>query len=344
MARGFDNWIRMISGGGVGGGRPSNLSVSQAGELFEALLNEAGTEAQVAALFVALRQKGSSSDELAGFAGTARRRLEFPWVDERTVVVATSRLGKLRYPPMALASAAAASAAGAKVLIQASCGVPDAGLTLGDLWQQIVGPIQLNPSQASHDLQRIGLACWSPTAMDPGWQRLLRIEEEIGMRCVPDVITKLLAPDRARLLVAAMAGPVLGTAGDAMDALGHDNGLIIQGVEGSVDPSVTQRTRGLTLEDGGTYPLRIQPEDFGFFFEQEAGYLHEDRFQAAKGANMEALMGQEGPALATAALGAALILRLAGLARDLATAVGCAREALESGSAHHRLMELKGIG
>jgi len=329
-------------GGGTSGHGRVNLGREEMRRVFTRILQGGGTGTQVAALFALLRARGPVADELAGTADAARARLRFPKLPEGAVVVATSRLGKHRSPPLALAAAAAAAACEVPVLIQAAPHARGAGLTLGDLWQELVGPLPGDPEVVEGGLEEHGLACWRPTASDPGWSRLLRIEEETGLRSLPDVVTKLLAPPRCRLAVAASHGPVLGLAADALAFLGHHRAVVVQGVEGSLDPSVVGRTRGLVLEDGGTFPLRLLPEDFGLLWDEEPVFQGPGRLQAACRATLEVLLGTPGPALACALLGAAVLVRLSDRTRDLAEAVGLAREALESGAAQRRLEALRG--
>ncbi|TAH38069.1 MAG: hypothetical protein EYC70_05450 [Planctomycetota bacterium] len=324
-------------GGGASGSLRRNLSREEARAAFESLLSGDGTDAQVAAFFAALRAKGATADELTGSTEAARARLSFPALPAPAVVLGTSRMGKFHTPPLGLAAAAAAAACGTPVLVLAAPSARGAGITLGDLWVHMVGSPCSDPGSAERLLQQRGLACWEPTLADPGWPRLLRIEEEIGLRSLPDIVIKLLAPPGCRLMVAAMAGPVLGTAGEALTSLGCREGVIVQGIEGSTDPSVRVHTRGLLIEGGSTYPLRVVPADFALECDAEPSYPHEDRLEAAVGATLQALLGMPGPVTYATLLSAALMLRLSGRARDLAAAVALAKDALESGAAQRVL-------
>jgi len=340
MSQDIRRWIRVV-GGAIRPSKARNLSAREAEQVFAALLEGEGSSAQVGAFFSLIRARGASSDELAGFARAARQRIRFPELGPHAVVMATTRLGKLLNPPLGLASAAVASAAGAQVLIQAAPRVADGGPTLGDLWSDIVGEASANAAEAQAALAS-GLACWCPTTTDAAWERLLRIEEEVGMRSVPDQVTKLLAPERASLLVPSMPGPVLGLAGDAVEALGHQRCVILQGVEGSVDPSCVERNRGMLIDEGCKSPLRLTPEDFGLEWPHEPHQSHEDRLESARQATARALMGVA-PDANVAQLGAAILLRLSGKYRDFASAAVAAREVIETGKAYARLYDVPGL-
>ena len=152
-------------------------------------------------------------------------------------------------------------------------------------------------------------------------------------------VSKLLAPSQAAVLVPSMAGPVLGLAGDALASLGHQRCIILQGVEGSIDPSVAERSRGMLLEDGMKLPLRLQPDDLALSWPHEPHQTHEDRLESARQATARALMGIA-PEFHVAQLGAAILLRLSGLFPDFASASVAARDAIESGRASALLYDV----
>ncbi len=324
--------LRRISGA-VSGGRVYNLSEEAAHKLFSMLLAGEGTDAQIAMFLATMRVKGTTAEELVGAARAARARLQFPSLPPRCVVVATSRHGKRHSPPMVLASAAAAAAAGIPVLLQSAPSLIGGGVTPGEVWQRMVGPLLGDAQHSEKLLAEHGLACWQPTLADSGWQRLQRIEDETGIRGVPDVVTKLLIPDGCEVLAAALPGPVLGMAGDALESLGHRHALVVQGVEGSADLSVVETTRGLRLIDGVKAPVRIHPADYALFEDSEPRAQHEDPLEAASIATFQALLASPGPESCAASLGAALMISLAEPDVEFASCFGRAVDALESGSA-----------
>jgi anthranilate phosphoribosyltransferase len=337
MSNSMRHWIRVV-GGSISTSMGRNLSSNEAEAAFTELLEGGGQEGQVAALFTVIRGRGASADELAGFAKAARKRISFPAMPPGSVVVATTRLGKFHSPSLGLAAVAAAAAAGATVILQAAP-MADGGVpTLGDLWKALVGTECLAANQVTEQLEH-RLVCWCPLRSDPGWERLLRIEEEVGLRSVPDQVSKLVAPSEVPLLLPSMAGPVLGMAGDALAALGHRSSIILQGAEGSIDPFCSTRTRGMLIEEGSISPLRLDPQDFGLDWPDEPKQRHEDRLEAGKEAIARALMGIA-PEAYVAQLGAALILKLAGVARDIATGATMARAAIDDGSAYRKIYDV----
>lgn len=329
-------WIQIL-GGPITSSAGRNLSSHEAETVFDQLLQGEGSDAQVASIFLAIRGRGVSADELVGFARAARKRVQFPRLPRHSVVIATTRLGKSEYPPLGLAAASAAATAGAHVALQAVAHVEGGGTTLGDLWQALRGQECLGTETAMTLSE--GLTCWCPSKLDPGWERLMRIEAEVGLRSIPDQVSKLLLPDGAPLMVPSLQGPVLGMASDAIASLGHHRAAIVQGVEASIDPYCTGRTRGMWIEEGFKSPLRLQPDDYGLQWHQEPPPRHSCGVEAAKEATARALMGIA-PEVNTALLGASIMLVLSGVAPDFAQGVGLAREAIESGKAYRQVFEV----
>ncbi|MBT4027899.1 MAG: hypothetical protein HOM34_00735 [Planctomycetes bacterium] len=327
--------------GALSGQDARHLTRWEAEEAFAALLAGAGTDAQVASLFTAVRARGATADELAGCAAAARLRIEFPVIPERGVVLSSTRLGKSKCPPLALASALAASAVGVPILMQCAPHAQGAGVTVGDIWHRLVGPLSGDRDATERLLSLVGVAGWRPAAADDGWQRMLRIEDELGLRSLPDIIFKLLLPDGARVCVPSRRGPVLGIAASALEQLGHRRAVVLQGVEGSLDPSVTAQTRGMRLSGDRKFPVRVNPDDLALAWECEPSQEHENRLEAAVAATMQALAAVDGPAMRAVVLGGGLLVELSGLVPDLATGAAEVRDALESGRAHRRLDELR---
>lgn len=323
--------------GAITGRPPSHLSLEEAEWAASQMLEGAVSPARVTAMLLSLRAKGPTAEELAGSARAARASVRFPELPHDTVVVSTSRRGKHKSPPLGLAAAAAAAACGARVLVQASTGYQGSGVTMGDQWEAAGGRLHGDAARVSAALAQHGLACWRPMVALPGWQAMLDIEPDLGLRLLPDVIGKLLLPPGSRVVIAAMPGPVLGRAGEALQVLGHPRAVIVQGVEGSVDAALSRPTRGLRLDAGRHTPLRLRSEDFGLHQEAEPAMpALADRAQSGLSGVRTALLGGGSPYAAVAAIGAALLLCLLEERLALAEGVARAQEALDSGAAQAR--------
>jgi|MDSW01.2.fsa_nt_gb anthranilate phosphoribosyltransferase len=328
-------WMRIVSSA-ISAGHTHNLDQSQSRDFFKLLLEGEGTDAQLATIFSVLRSKGTAPEELAGAAIAARERITFPELPSNAIVVASTRLGKRKSPSLGLASASIAAGCGIPVLLQASPGLRD-GASPGDLWNHMCGDLTGDPKVVESMFGKGNLACWSPTFGDSGWERLQRIEDETLLRGIPDIVTKLLLPEGVAVLSAAIPGPVLAIAANALECLGHRNAIVVQGVESSFDPFVTNTTYGLRITEGRKSPLRLNPFDCGLFEENEPSLESVKDFLESEQIIKQVLLGIPSPALSSALLGAGLIISLANPNESISTCVKEAEESVRSGAAQRSL-------
>jgi anthranilate phosphoribosyltransferase len=156
------------------------------------------------------------------------------------------------------------------------------------------------------------------------------------------------------MVLGAQGGPVLGTAVEVVQGLGHKRGIALQGPEGSVIPSVKKRTRGIELSEGHLVPLNVEPEDFGLECASEPdipmfgppadGQGTGDNPELVKFSGettLAVLSGKTGAARNATLLGAALMLKAAGRAMTLAEGVDLSIGSLDSGAASEVLEKVR---
>src|SRR6185436_16280273 len=99
--------------------------------------------------------------------------------------------------------------------------------------------------------------------MLPALMGLRRVRGDVAIRTPLATVEKLLAPTNAAVVLGAQGGPVLGSAVEVIQGLGHPRGIAIQGPEGGIIPSVRKRTRGIELIEHHLVPINVEPNDFG---------------------------------------------------------------------------------
>jgi anthranilate phosphoribosyltransferase len=337
-----------------------NLTRAEAYDAFEAILGRSEPDVTVAAFLVALRAKGATVDELAGFAQAARDRATLTCVDMPGLVCVSPRIcGADQTPPLEVAAGLIAAGAGARVLLNSDVNVPPVrGLTAANVLDHLGAGMTWDPAEAEDWVARTRFGCIAVSGMLPPMMNLRSVRESVGMRTALSTVEKLICPPGAAVLVGTQSGPVLGVAVEVMQILGHRRACAIQGVEGSATPSVRRRTRGIELAGDHLVSLTVEPEDFGLscggepelplYSPPPPGQGAGDNpglVQAAGEINAAVLAGQAGPARNAALLGAALILKAGGRCMTLAEGVDAAVSSLDSGQASavlEGLRELQG--
>jgi anthranilate phosphoribosyltransferase len=333
-----------------------NLTADEAYSAFDSILSGSESEITVAAFLTALRMKGVTVEELTGFAQAARGRAVIPCLDVPNLVcVSPPNDGLERGPVLEVAAGLIAAGAGARVLIMTDrCSPPKRGLTAVSVLESLGTGMTWDPREAEDWVLKTRFAACAVTGMLPGLMGLRQVRGDIAVRTPLSTVEKLISPKTAAVVLGAHEGPVLGTAVQVIQGLGHPRGAAVQGPEGNVVPSVTRRTRGIELTDGHLVPLNVEPEDFGLRSESEPdmpmfgpppdGHGAGDNPELVKfvgDQTRKVLAGERGPARSAALLAAALFLKAAGKSLTLAEGIDASTSSLDSGAADEVLMRLR---
>jgi len=335
-----------------------NLSREEAYRAFSSILAGGESEVLVASFLLTIRWKGVTVEELTGFAQAARNQAKMPCAGMPGLVcLCPPHDGHDQYPPLDVAAGIIAAAAGARVLIISDrCVPPRRGLTAASALEALGLSMTWDPMEAEDWVAKGRFAAVSISGMLPGIIALRRVRGDMLVRTPLHTVEKLLAPADASVVMGARGGPVLGTAVEVMQGLGHPRGIAIQGLDGGIIPSIRKRTRGIEISDRHLVPLTVEPSDFGLegseepelpmFGPPEDGYGTADNpalVQASGDMISAVLTGERGPVRNAALLGAAVILKASGRAPTLAEGVDAASLALDSGEARETLAHAKSL-
>ena len=335
-----------------------NLSHEEAARAFASILGGGESEVTIAAFLTALRWKGVTVQELTGFAEAARAQARLPCAGTPGLVtLCPSHDGQDHHPPLEVAAGLVAAGAGARVLIISDrCVPPRRGLTAANVLESLGLSMTWDPSEAEDWVAKGRFAAVSISGLLPAMLPLRRVRGDLVVRTPLATVEKLLAPPGSAVVLGAQEGPVLGTAVEVIQALGHPRGVALQGVDGGVVPSVRRRTRGIELSEGSLAPLTVEPADFGLegpsepelplFGPPEEGYGSADNpalVQSAGEVTAAVLAGSTGPARDATILGAAVALKASGRCLTLAEGVDAATASLETGAAREVLERARGL-
>jgi anthranilate phosphoribosyltransferase len=326
---GFRATIKAV-GTGPRGSRA--LSFEEAREAMRGILAGEVSDAQAGAFMIAMRTKGEEPEELAGLAQALRdAALSREPVVPLAVACTGAYDGVADSPQLSLATAAVAAAAGAPCVLH--CGErlgPKYGTTPADVLAALGGPRRPSVEASRTMLERSGVALVHAGEAIPGWDRLARIRDEVGLRGPVHSAEKLVDHLGAERFVVGYThqtyGPrLLG----ALERLGAGPSLAVRGIEGSdvPRPARPQASGAAPLELPQRLELRLEPG--GAAAEESA-----ERTRAI-------LRGEEDGAAAFAVtLGAMLRLRAAGRCDTVESGIEAARAAIASGAAAATLERL----
>jgi len=310
-----------------------------------ALLDGSAPEAQIAGFLVALRIKGETAAELAGFARAMRERMLF--VDAGPDVIDTAGTGGDNAGTFNISTVAALvmAGAGARVAkhgnrsISSAAGSADVLEALG---------VRIAPSgeassaaEAASAVREIGIGFLFAPALHPAMKHAQPVRRALKMRTAFNLLGPLCNPARAQFqLIGAPSPEAAKLMAEALAHLGTRRSFVVHGHDGLDEITTTGATDVFEVTPEGVTKHLWTPADFGVPRTVASSLLGGDSARNAQIAR-EILSGAEGPARDIVLVNAAAGLLAAGIAPTLHAGVGMAAEAIDSGAARGKLELLR---
>ena len=321
------------------GGR---LDRGEARETMLHLMRGEASDAQIAALLTALRMRGETAEEIAGFAqgmreaATAIRPAVTPLVD-------TCGTGGDGLSTFNVSTAAAFIAAGAGAYVAkhgnrgmtSSCGSADVLEALG------IG-IELDADRVRACIEEVGIGFLFAPRFHPAMRHVMRARREIGIPTIFNLLGPLTNPAGAEAqLVGVGARDKAPLLAQALAEMGTARAMVVHGEDGMDEISTTSPTLVWEVDGHGVRFSRCVPEELGMArasLRELAGGGAEENARIIRD---EVLSGRKGPRRDVAVLNAAAALLLAGKAGDLREGVTLAERSIDSGAALRKLVRLE---
>jgi len=330
----------------VSGGTPADLlgdvvagrdlTEADAQGLMSAFMSGQVDPALVGALLAALRTKGESADEVAGFVrgmvGAATPlTLSDAFVDRAIDTCGTGGDG-----------AGTINVSTVAALVVAAAGVPvvkhgnRAASSLAgsaDLLESWGVAIDLGPDAAHAVLDEVGVTFLFARRYHPAMRHVASVRSALGLRTVFNLLGPLSNPARVRRQVVGVPDPAVGAlVAGSLARLGHTRALVVHGGDGLDELTTTTTSRVWEVRSGAIEEWVVDPAALGIapasLDDLRGGDVARNRELA------DAILGGEpGPQADLVALNAAAVLLAADAVVDLAAGLERAREVLLGGAA-----------
>jgi anthranilate phosphoribosyltransferase len=334
-----------------------SLVRAEAREVMAEVLAGNCTDAQIAALLMALRLKGESVEEIVGFAeairaaatplpiagsppisggldlsGTGRDALA------ESSLVDTSGTGGDACGTFNISTATAFVTAGAGVRvakhgnrsISSKCGSADVMEALGV-------KIQLSPERAAQCLREVGICFLYAPDLHSSMKQVQKVRRELRLRTMFNLLGPLTNPAHASgQVVGVYALEMVEKLAEALSMLGLHRALVVHGLDGLDEITITGPTRVAEARDGTVRTYEVDPEKFGMKRATLADISGGDATENAAIVR-EILSGKKSPRRDVVLLNSAAALVAAGRVDHLADGVPVAAQAIDSGAARAML-------
>jgi anthranilate phosphoribosyltransferase len=309
-----------------------HLSLEHAREAMTVLLQGHSDESQIAAFLVALKMKGETADELAGFAQAMREHMIA--VEAGQGLVDTSGTGGDQSGTFNISTVAAIVMAGAGAKV-AKHGNRSLATQSGsaDVLEALGVRIALTPEEAGTAIREIGLGFLFAPNLHPAMRHAQPVRRTLKMRTVFNLIGPLANPARAQAQVIGAPSPEAARLmAEALHKLGTHRSFVVHGHDGLDEISITGPTEVFEVTVRGVEKHTWSPSDFGLDPAGKADLIGGDAAQNAQIAR-EILAGRRGPKREIVLANAAAGLLAAGLVSELEEGMTSAAKAIDRGSA-----------
>jgi anthranilate phosphoribosyltransferase len=313
------------------------LSAGEAERALEEIMEGAANPAATAALLTALRVKGESVGEIVGFARAMRRFAQK--VEAPEGVVDTCGTGGDAKGTINISTAAAFVARGAGVTI-AKHGNRAATSQAGsaDVLEALGAEIGLEPKEVGWCIEEVGIGFMFARTHHPAMRYVVPVRAELPFRTVFNLLGPLTNPAGAkRQLIGVFGGDYVRPMAEALKELGAEKALVVHGMDGLDEITVTGPTLVAEVSDGGVTEYKISPEQFGLSPHNPDGLLGGDANLNARVLKDVLSSEEEGAAREVILLNAGAAVYVSGKAKTLEEGVRLAGESIESGAATEAL-------
>ena len=310
-----------------------DLSIDEAREVMDRIMSGEFNDAQIAAFLVALRAKGETSSEIAGFAQAMREKMiKVPVTVDAIDMCGTGGDAKGTFNISTVASFVVAGA-GVPVAkhgnrsITSSCGSADVLATLGV-------DIEMKPDKVVLAVEQVGLGFMFAPSLHPAMKHVMPARKALGIRTVFNILGPLSNPAEARRqLLGIFDGTLTETLAEVLKKLGSRQALLVHGEDGLDELTTTTSSKVSRLFDTGVVKSYIvNPRSLNLpqaSLEDLKGGTPEENAKIA----VEILQGESGPKRDIVMLNAAAGLMVGGATDGLEAGIALAGESIDSGRA-----------
>jgi anthranilate phosphoribosyltransferase len=311
----------------------ADLGGEEARALMSAIMDGEAAPVQIAAALAALRVKGETVDEIAGFARAMRERAA-PVAVQREGIIDTCGTGGDARGTFNISTATALVAAGMGIpvakhgnrAVSSNCGSADVLEALGVA-------VDLPPAGVAALVDEVGVGFMFAPRHHPAMRHAMPVRRELAARTVFNVLGPLTNPAGVRRqLLGVFRTDLTDKLARVLGRLGGERAFVVCGADGVDEISATGPTRVAELRDGEVRAYDFTPDAVGLpacTLDDLAGG------DAAANAGMirAVLDGAAGPRRDVVILNAAFCALLAGQTDDPAEGVALAAAAVDAGRA-----------
>ncbi len=322
----------------------TDLTYSEATEIMKEIMSGETTGAQIGAFLTALAVKGETIEEISAFAATMRQfccRIH-PKVNGRLVDTCGTGGDKVKTFNVSTASAFVVAGAGISVAKHGNRSVTSKSGS-ADVLEALGLNLNLEPKTVERIIEQVGIGFMFAPSFHPAMKHAIGPRREIGIRTVFNILGPLTNPAGATAQVLGVySEELMKPLAYALRELGCEEAMIVHGMDGLDEISITGRTSIAWLKNGEVSKVEMSPQDYSLAVakpEAISGTTPEESAVLAFKLLNDALEPKD-PKRDIVLLNAAAGIVVGGKADDFAHGIELADESIKSGAAYKKLEDL----
>ena len=316
-----------------------NLSLKDAAETMDFIMDGKATNAQIAGLLVALKMKKEVSDEVAGFVQSMRNHSNKITLRDAYAVdgCGTGGDGKESFN---VSTAAAIVTAGCGVTV-AKHGNRSVSSKCGssDLLEKTGANLDCPPEKVEKIINEVGFGFMFAPLYHPAMKYAGPPRKELGVRTVFNILGPMTNPATVkRQVIGVYDKSLMMLVAEVLRKTGSEHVMIVHAHDGMDEFSVSAPTDYVELKDGEIDCGLLSPEDVGLTMYNDDALLGGDAEENLSILD-KVLAGEKSAYRDAVALNAGAMIYVSGKAALIKDAVGLALNAIDSGAAQQKLNE-----
>lgn len=319
----------------------NNLTIEESVDVFTEIMSGTATDAQIAALIVALRFKGETAEEITGAASVMRQKATQILPQKNDFVIDTCGTGGDGANTFNISTVTAFVAAGAGAVV-AKHGNRSVSSKCGsaDVLEKLGVRLTISPESMTKCLEEVGVSFLFAPYLHKAMKYAINPRKEIGIRTIFNVLGPLTNPALAPSQLLGVFSPDLTeTLAVVLKNMGSRKAYVVHGLDSLDEISISAATQVSELNNREIRTYTIEPELFGLNKAPHESIVGGDAEFNAK-IITGVLNGKTGPARDIVLLNSAFAIAASGVAQTPQDGFRMAKESLDSGKALKKLNEL----
>lgn len=308
--------------------------------VMQTLMSGEASDAQIAAILIALRMKGETTEEITAAAKVMRSLAAGVEIEEKFHLVDTCGTGGdgANTFNISTASAFVVAAAGGKVAKHGNRSISSKSGS-ADVLESAGVNLNLTPEQVAECVEELGVGFMFAPAHHSAMKHVIGVRKELGVRTIFNMLGPLTNPAGApNQVIGVYDRALVRPFANVLKRLGSKNVMIVHAEDGLDEISIASRTLVAELKDGNISEWEVDPTIYDMdHVSLEA--LAVDSAQESLNLIRAAFAGVDGPVRDIICLNAGASIYVSGLADTYAEGVDQAKMMLSQGHAQAKLNE-----